>query len=452
MKILLVYPPFCTPASPPYSITRIYAFLKNNLQKGHTLEVVDLNVEFHTQKFPEYQEYYKKLDHADYDKVTYEYRKETSKVYSDSNKSVVTGKNPELFDDMLAIIKKIGPDIVAFSVVYSSQCFYTFALCKELEKQNIKTVVGGPAVNEKLKTVAKHLSNELELLEFIEGKRMEHDKLDCSMVLDFNIYNLKDYFTPEPVIPIKTVSSCYYRRCAFCTHHHNEMYHEFSLDDVKKSLKKGQRIFIIDDMLHKKRLLDLAAIMKPLKISWMCQLKPTIDLDKDTLKTLHDSGLNVVMWGVESGCDRILVLMDKGTNKKDISKVLKDSHDVDIKNGVFIIFGFPSETKDEFIETIEFLKQNTDRIDIVSTSIFGLQKGTPIYADPERFGITKIKYTERTILEPAIQYDVKTGLSQQEAKLLRYRYRKTLEKLDKYPRMMNFFREHMLLSASPRNI
>ena len=267
------------------------------------------------------------------------------------------------------------------------------------------------------------------------------------MVLDFNIYNLKDYFTREPVIPIKTVSSCYYRKVRFCTHHHNEQYHEFPLDDVKKSLKQGAHVFIIDDMLHKKRLLELAAIMKPLKISWMCQLKPTIDLDKETLKTLHDSGLNVVMWGVESGCDRILDLMDKGTNKKDVAQVLKDAHEAGIKNGVFMIFGFPTETKEEFIESIDFLKTNTNYIDIVSTSIFGLQKGTPIYAEPEKFGITKITCSERTILEPTIHYDVAVGMAQKEAKLMRYRYRKTLEKLDKYPRMMNFFREHMLLAS-----
>jgi hypothetical protein len=447
MKILLVYPPFCTPASPPYSITRIHAFLKNNLDKTNKLDVLDLNIAFHKQRFQDFQKYYNTLPHDDYDTITDNYRKETSKVYSDSNKQVVDGKHPELFEEQLNMIRNKTPDIVAFSVVYSSQSFYTFALCKELEHLGIKTVVGGPAVNDKLKSVAKYLSNELELLEFINGKKSDHDKLDCSMVLDFNIYNLGDYFTPKPVIPIKTVSSCYYRRCAFCTHHHNEMYHEFPLDDVKKSLKKGQHIFIIDDMLHKKRLLELAAITKPLDVKWMCQLKPTIDLDSATLKILHDSGLNVVMWGVESGCDRILDLMDKGTNKKDISLVLKNAHDAGIKNGLFIIFGFPTETKEEFVETIDFLKANSDSIDIVSTSIFGLQKGTPIFADPKKFGITKINYTERTILEPTIQYDVNTGLTQQEAKVLRYRYRRTLEKLDQYPRMMNFFREHMLLAS-----
>ena len=55
-KVLLVYLPFCTPASPPYSITNLYAFLKANYEGK--VEVLDLNLEFHKLKFPEYQKYF----------------------------------------------------------------------------------------------------------------------------------------------------------------------------------------------------------------------------------------------------------------------------------------------------------------------------------------------------------------------------------------------------------
>ena len=62
------------------------------------------------------------------------------------------------------------------------------------------------------------------------------------------------------------------------------------------------------------------------------------------------------MWGVESGNDRVLELINKGTNVKDIEKVLEDSHNVGIKNIAYILFGFPTEIKEEFLDTIEFLK------------------------------------------------------------------------------------------------
>ncbi|MBS3122351.1 radical SAM protein [Candidatus Woesearchaeota archaeon] len=452
-KILLVYLPFCTPASPPYSITHLYSFLKNNCSEH--IEVLDLNLEFHKLKFPEYQTYYKNIKNwSNYDKTTHEYIKLTSTVYSDNNKKVVKGEKPEFFNELIKKITDKEPDIVAFSIVYSSQAFYGYSIIKELTSSNkqIINIIGGPAINEKLMKIAdKVLNNEIDLLDYILGKKIteeqnpEHDKLNFNFSIDFSIYNLTEYFTIKPVIPIKTSSTCYYKKCAFCSHFNKTPYHEFSLDLIKKTIiNSTQRyFFLIDDMIPTKRLLEIAEVFKPLNIYWTCQLKPTKDLNYEILKKLKESGLRLVMWGVESGNDRILKLMRKGTNKKEIKQVLQDSHDVGIKNNVYILLGFPTETKDEFLETIEFLKKNERNIDLVSASVFGLQKNTEIYNHPDMFGITNIIEEERTILDPKISYELREGLTQDEACKLRNRYKKTIEHINKYPKTMSFFREHM---------
>lgn len=450
-KTILVYPPFCTPASPPYSITNIYAFLKNNLQGEHEINVLDLNIEFHKQKFSDYRQYCKSLNHRydykEYDTKTKEYMTQTKFVYSDNNKMILNNETPDLFDELLKTITDTDPDIVAFSIVYSSQVFYAYALIKELKRLGIRTIVGGPAVNGKLIQGAdQHLKNELELLNYILGNEQSHDNLNFKTLLDFNIYSLEDYFTPEPVLPIRTTSSCYYKRCTFCTHHCNTVYMEYSLDNIRESLRKSgtKRVFIVDDMIHKKRLLQIADIMGELKISWMCQLKPTADLDRETLTILKESGLKMIIWGVESASDRILTLMQKGTNIRDVRKVLEESNDMGIRNSVYIMFGFPSESEQEFIKTIEFLKDNQRIIDLIATSIFGLQKGSIIYDNPKFYGITKIIKEQRTILGPKITYKVGHGLTTEQASRLRKNYKKTLDSLSKYPRSMNFFREHLL--------
>ncbi|MBU0535542.1 MAG: cobalamin B12-binding domain-containing protein, partial [Nanoarchaeota archaeon] len=160
-NILLVYLPFCTPASPPYSITNLYTFLKNNCKDK--VDVLDLNLEFHKLKFPEFQRYYHDIKNwGDYDPKTAEYKSLTSKVYSDNNKKVVNGKKPELFEELLNKIKNLKPDIIAFSIVYSSQAFYAYALMKELKRsKEVKCVIGGPAINEKLTKIAdRTLNNE----------------------------------------------------------------------------------------------------------------------------------------------------------------------------------------------------------------------------------------------------------------------------------------------------
>ena len=152
----------------------------------------------------------------------------------------------------------------------------------------------------------------------------------------------------------------------------------------------------------------------------------------------------MIMWGVESGCDRVLKLINKGTNKKDIAKVLDYSKKAGIINITYVLFGFPTETKEEFLETIEFLNFNAENIDLVSPTVFGLQKDTFVYNNPAKFGIKKIYEEKRTILEPKITYEVKEGLTQKQASKLRDCYKKTINKIIKYPREMNYFREHMI--------
>ena len=233
MNILLVYLPFCTPASPPYSLTYLASFLKANSK--HNIDVLDLNLEFHKKKFPEHHKYYQEGKFDDYEEKTTEFNKITSKLYLKNNRAVVNGEKPELFEEMLKKIRDRKPDLILFSLVYSSQAFYAYALLKELKN----VVIGGPAVNDKLRKLAKCLNNEVELLNYIgeDGKQdasVKHDELDCNIVPDFSIYNLKDYFCPKPVIPIKTSSTCYYKGCTFCTHFTSQPYCEYDLELIKR--------------------------------------------------------------------------------------------------------------------------------------------------------------------------------------------------------------------------
>ena len=438
---LLIYPPFCTPASPPYSLTHL------NTKLGNKCEILDLNVRFHNLKFSQYGKYFRQgnWNRKEYAKQCKEYDYLSGKCYAENNKKIIHQEIPELFNELLQEILLRKPKVVGFSLVYSSQVFYTYALIKELKQKNIRCFVGGPAVTHQLAEIA-----ETDFSEFMQEKLLP---------LVFSVFNSKDYFTPELVIPLKTCSACTHQRCAFCTHHQHLKYEEFDLEWIKQSLIKSnsKKVFFIDDMISKKRLLELADTIKSLNINWMCQLRPTKELDKDTLKKLYDSGARALFWGIESGSDRILKLMNKGTNTKEIVKVLQDAHELGIKNICYILFGFPTENKQEFLETVLFLEKNRENIDLLSLSNFGLQKGAIIFEHPEKFGIAKIEVIERTLLEPKISFTVKEGLTAEELSRLRKEYRHRLSKLNKLPQGMNFFREHTLTGCysqvvSKRNV
>jgi uncharacterized Fe-S cluster-containing MiaB family protein len=446
MKILLIYPPFCTPASPPYSITALHSFLTHNSK--HEFKVLDLNLKFHELKFPDAKKCFQDENEcADYNEKAKQFLQTTKKCYSKNNNLVVKGETPELFSELFKSISNDMPDLVAFSVVYSSQAFYVQTFLKELKQLGITTVVGGPGVSSNL--VADHkFNNEVEFLEFIEGKKIDHDKLILNTPLDFSVYPLKEYFTPKVVIPLKTTTTCFWQRCTFCAHYAKIPYFQYPLEMIKETIVKSyaKHFFMIDDMIPTKRLLDIAKMVKSLGITWSCQLRPTKDLTLKVLQELKDSGLTMVIWGVESGSQKVLDLINKGTIVSDVTKVLKDSHSVGIRNATYIMFGFPGEMEEDFVETVEFLEANKDNVDLVSTSIFGLQEGTVVYKNPLQFGICEINEEKRTVLDAKISYSLTKGkgLNREDIKRLFKKYKARIEAINKYPKEMNFFREHMV--------
>ena len=163
-----------------------------------------------------------------------------------------------------------------------------------VEKRGIKTIVGGPAVSEKLKEnslyfetsgkLIMYLTDNLEKPEINDEKDDETKITSEETIIDFSIFDKKDYFSSEVIIPIKTSQSCYYKRCAFCTHHNNDIYIEFPIGNIRKTIenciKTGYRyFFLIDDAITRKRLGEISEIFgeeqtkHKIKIHWMCQLR-----------------------------------------------------------------------------------------------------------------------------------------------------------------------------------
>ena len=442
MNLLLVYPPFCTPTMRPYSISYLQGFLTNN---GIKTKCLDLNAKFHRSKFKEHYQSLKSInDPKSYASLLEQAEISFRETYSKNHKTIVKDEPPELLPEMVHLIVQEKPETVAFSLVYNSQNFYTLALIKELKKLNIKIILGGPAVNNKLKEEATFLANEVEFLHSITKNKDEKYKYDT--IPHFQDFLAEDYFSLALILPLKTTSTCFYQQCTFCTHFAKVPYFESDLNLIKQTIiqDKAQYLFFIDDMISTPRLLKLAAILKPLAVKWWCQLRPTKDLIPH-LTTLAQAGLSVVGWGFESGSQRILDLIDKGTNIADIQAVFQASHQAGIKNSVQFIIGFPTETKDEFVSTIQFLEKNKDTIDFVSPSLFGLQKGSYIYQHPDEFKIATVNIQNRSVLDEKITFEISEGLNHEQARALRTKYRKSLAKLNKLPAVLNGYKEQMLM-------
>ncbi|MEK6959863.1 MAG: radical SAM protein [Nanoarchaeota archaeon] len=453
MKVLLIYPPFCPPTVRPYSISYLKGFVLANLEVD--VKCLDLNAKYHKKMFPKFYERLERVDGRDanqYGKLLGEFLEEARPTYSINNKKVVCGEKPDLADEMLDIVLREKPDLVAMSLVYSSQCFHAMVLADELAKIGIKCVAGGPAVNPQLAAKCPCLKNEVELYEQIakiageQSRKNTTSELDCWVVPDYSDYDDPDYFAAETVIPLKSSSTCFYKQCAFCTHFRKAPYLEVDIELIKEAIVRSgaKNFFFIDDTIPRERLLALASALKPLKVKWWAQLRPTRDM-LGTFDELAAAGLKAICWGVESGSQRILDLMEKGTKVEDISEVLRQSHAAGIKNTTYIMFGFPTETKGEFMETLNFLKSNSESLFIVSTTVFGLQKGSKAYENPSQYGITEITEEKRELLDERLTYKTASGMTKEEAKEMRQRFIKSIRKLNKAPIAFKDYKEQVLL-------
>ena len=71
---------------------------------------------------------------------------------------------------------------------------------------------------------------------------------------------------------------------------------------------------------------------------------------------MHDAGFRLLFLGLESGCDRVLQLMKKGTEKVTAAQVCRNVREAGIWSHLYVFLGFPGETRDEAMETAEFLR------------------------------------------------------------------------------------------------
>jgi hypothetical protein len=158
------------------------------------------------------------------------------------------------------------------------------------------------------------------------------------------------------------------------------------------------------------------------------------------------SGCKYILWGVESGCQRVLDLIDKGTNVEGISLVLKNAYEAGIANHLYIICGFPTETAEEFIQTLRFLDDNRDHIHTVLAGLFSLEAGSKVFADQKRFGIEKSWVNYNTPFGDRLGYTSSSGMSMEEAeKIYEKKAIPFFRKFNPHSRFLGPFRDHALL-------
>jgi anaerobic magnesium-protoporphyrin IX monomethyl ester cyclase len=110
--------------------------------------------------------------------------------------------------------------------------------------------------------------------------------------------------------------------------------------------------------LDRKRALKICEEIRKREIGlpWDCQTRVTT-VSKEILTKMREANCQQVFFGVESGCQKILDAVKKGTTVEQNEKAIRLAKDVGLFVSISVIVGYPGETKDMLQETIDLIRK-----------------------------------------------------------------------------------------------
>lgn len=234
------------------------------------------------------------------------------------------------------------------------------------------------------------------------------------------------YLAPYPIIPVLQSRGCYWGKCTFCTHsfiyghRYGKQRTQSMVDELESLAKKYQTKYFTfsDEAVSPHSLNDVSELLieRGVDIRSLALLKFEKVMDEKLFDKMQRAGFIFLMFGLESANDRVLALIDKGTSKEVEREVLKKSHLAGIWNHTFLFFGFPTETREEGQETIDFLMDNLDSIHSFGPGVFLLNRDSSCFQYPEKFSIKKIIEDPDADIAMNLDFEAEAGMSREEAK------------------------------------
>ena len=152
-------------------------------------------------------------------------------------------------------------------------------------------------------------------------------------------------------------------------------------DEVEEAISLGyNRIWFADDCftLNRKRLLEVCEeiINRGLRIDWEC-LSRVDTLDSETAAKMKQAGCVRMFFGIESGNDSILKIMNKQITTKQAYTATQICKKQGIKAGAFFILGYPGENAKTILNTVKFASSLP--LDYLSFTLPYPIPGTPLF-------------------------------------------------------------------------
>ncbi len=373
-----------------------------------------------------------------------------------------------------AQLNEIKPKLVCISVPFPGNLYSAFRIAKHIKRNfsDVKIAMGGGFASTELRSLKdirvfeffdyislddgelpielifenlnNSLSENLELKRTYIKRNAEVFYNDASTILDYKTNELgtPDYSdllldkyisVIELVNPMHSLWSdgrwnklmmahgCYWGKCTFC---------DISLDYIK-GYEANTPVAIVDRMeqIIKQtgetgfHFIDEAAppilmkgvaaeiIKRNLNVSWWTNVRFEKSFTSELCGLLYKSGCIAVAGGLEVASNRLLELINKGVSVEQVANVTSNFTDAGIMVHAYLMYGFPSQTEQETIDSLEMVRQMFE-LGIIHSGFwhqFALTAHSDVGLNPKKYKITP-NYSKILFANNDIDFVDNTGI------------------------------------------
>ncbi|HET9844950.1 MAG TPA: radical SAM protein [Nitrospira sp.] len=350
-----------------------------------------------------------------------------------------------------AHVKRVDPSLVGLSVPFPGNLYGAFRIAQSLKQQrpDIVIALGGGYVNTELRRLSDvrvfdfidYVTLDdgerplLCLLEHVSGKRPVHALSrtyyrDDSRVIfadDVTLANISmnDVGCPtyhglmldrylsilDSTNPMHRLWSeghwnkltvahgCYWKQCTFCDvgldyiSRYEVTPTEHLIQNIQQLVDETKRrtFHFVDEAAPPMALkaLAVALLQRKIVISWWGNIRFEEAFTPDLCRLLAASGCIAVTAGLEAASDRLLAKMKKGITVDQTARVASAFRQAGILVHAYLMYGFPSETVQETVDSLERVRQ-LFAADLVQSAFwhrFTVTAHSPIGRDPRGNGL-----------------------------------------------------------------
>ena len=375
-----------------------------------------------------------------------------------------------LLDDK---IKKVNPNVIGFSVPFPGNLFAALKCGQWIKRHHpeIKIIMGGGFPNTELRSLTdprifkyidfitlddgetplqqllSYLKNEIDItmlkrtFSLVDNEVVYHNgsifpdiKQENVGTPDYHGLHLKKYLSVIQLTnpmhrlwsdgrwnKLTMAHGCYWGKCTFCDisldyiKNYEASSAELIVDRMERLIAQtGERGFHFVDEAAPPALMKAVAIAilrRNLIVSWWTNIRFEKSFNYDLCRLLASSGCIAISGGLEVASDRLLKLIAKGVTIEQVSQVNNNFNKAGIMVHAYLMYGFPTQTAQETIDSLEVVRQmfETGVLQSAFWHRFAMTAHSPVGMFPDKFKVSILNEEEGTFANNDLEHNDPEG-------------------------------------------